>query len=67
MSQSAYSPKQAAAEVGLHPTAIYNAIDHLDLPAVRHGGNDEGKGGRLLILHDDLMAWIKHLPPARTP
>ena len=67
MSQSAYSPKQAAAEVGFtSPNAIYEAINRQELPAVRHGGNDEGKGGRLLITHEDLMAWVKGLPAARS-
>lgn len=65
MSKTAYTVDEAAAEVGLRPTAIRDAIDKLTLPARRHGGKDD-KGGRLVILHSDLEAWLKGLPPARS-
>lgn len=65
MSQTTYSPRQAAAEFGFtNATPIYDAINSLALPAIRHGGND-GKGGRLLIFHDDIVKWLKTLPAAR--
>lgn len=54
----AYRITHAARAVDYSPRAIRKAIQDGDLPAYRHSRN-----GTRRIFQDDLVAWIKGLPP----
>jgi excisionase family DNA binding protein len=49
------SPEEASALTGIGLTSIRQAVASGDLPARRHGR-------RIIILRDDLQAWLKALP-----
>jgi excisionase family DNA binding protein len=59
MTQIAYSPTEAAEQVGMSPRYITNAIANGDLKAHYIGGNTPR------IKHADLEAWVDSQPTER--
>lgn len=59
MTQVAYSPTEAAEQVGMSPRYISKAIADGDLKAHYVGGNTPR------VMHADLVAWVESQPTER--
>ncbi|RDI65707.1 helix-turn-helix domain-containing protein [Nocardia pseudobrasiliensis] len=58
MEQISYTAEQAAARTGLKPRRIYDAMTNCELAYLQVGRNK-------VILHDELMRWLKSHQPGR--
>lgn len=61
-----YNPEAAAAAVGVSEKLIRNAVNAGELKAKRTGKTNEAgkKTGRIIIMRDELLAWLKRLEDA---
>ncbi len=60
----AYTYETAAAATGLGQSTIRRAVQAGQLKAKRSSGESGKRAGRVVILHDELAAWLNSLEDA---